>query len=196
MLKRTLVGGVFFLIPLAVVAIVLGKVFEIANKVAAPLGSVVPVDRVVGIAMADILAVVLIVAVCVLAGITARLKFFSDRVARLDNALIDIVPRYAVAKSTLSGITNVEQAALSAVIVRFDDCEQLAFEIERSADKVVVFLPGAPSPWAGTSVIVDADRVTALNLPTHQAVGLLRVLGRGTLPALKTGTAAPAPTGQ
>ncbi|GAB5376435.1 MAG: DUF502 domain-containing protein [Acuticoccus sp.] len=188
MLKSTLVGGVFFLIPLAVVAIVLGKVLELANKVAAPLGRVVPIDRVVGIAMADILAVVLIVAVCVLAGITARLRFFSDRIVRLDNALIDIVPRYAVAKSTLSGITNVEQAALSAVLVRFDDCEQIAFEVERSADKVVLFLPGAPSPWSGTSVIVDAERVTPVNLPTHQVVGLLRVLGRGTLPVIKSDT--------
>ena len=195
MLKSTLVGGIFVLVPLAVIAFVLGKVFQLANTVASPLGGLLPVDRVIGIAVADVLAVVLIVALCLFAGLAARMKFVADRVERLDDALADIVPRYAVAKSTLSGIADLEEAELSAILVRFDDCQQLAFEIERSGDRVAVFLPGSPSPWSGSCVVVDAARVSQLDLPTHQVVALLRVQGRGTFDALASGGgAAPAST--
>jgi hypothetical protein len=37
--------------------------------------------------------------------------------------------------------------------------------------------------WAGDSVIVDAERVTPLDLPTFQAMRLQRVFGRGSLAA-------------
>ena len=82
----------------------------------------------------------------------------------------------------IGGVADEEDAVsvLRPVLVRFDDYEQMAFEVERLEDRSVIFLPGSPSAWSGTSLIVDADRVTNLNLPPHQVVSLLRVMGRGS----------------
>ena len=74
-----------------------------------------------------------------------------------------------------------EQAPLLAVHVRFDDYAAVAFEVERSGELVTVFLPGSPTAWAGTTVIVDAARVTPLQVAIHEVNRVLRVLGRGTL---------------
>ncbi len=185
MIKSTFLGGLVFLLPVVFVAIVLGKAYAIARTVAEPLGALVPVDRIGGVALADLLAIAIIILVCLLAGLAARLSFFTERMMRLDRAIVGLVPGYAVARSTLSGVAETgEESDLQPVLVHFDDHEMIAFEVERTADFVVVFLPGAPSTWSGSSAIVSPDRVTRLDLPVHQVAGLLRVLGRGTVATL------------
>lgn len=181
-MKTTILGGVLFLIPIAFVAIILDKAFAISMIVAKPLDSLIPIERVAGVAMANIIAIILILAVCFLAGLVARGSMFSKHVARLDNFLIDIIPGYAVVKSIISGVAKTEDAAtlLQPVLVKFDDYDQIAFQVEQQGDKCVVFLPGSPSAWSGASIIVSKDRVTPLDLPAHQVVSLLRVMGRGS----------------
>jgi len=179
--KTTILGGALFLVPLAFIAIVLGKAFEVSMLLATPLDGMIPLDSVAGIAMANIIAIILILAICFAAGLAARSSMFSKRVGRVDDILIDIMPGYAVAKGIVSGVVRKEDATsvLDPVLVQFDDYEQVAFEVERMGDRSVIFLPGSPSAWSGASVIVDAARVTPLDLPPHQAVSLLRVMGRG-----------------
>jgi uncharacterized membrane protein len=186
-LKTTLLGGILFLVPVAFVAIVLGKIFEISMVIATPLDGLVPLTSVAGVATANIIAIFLILAVCFLAGLLARRSFFSDRMGRLDDFLIDLIPGYAVTKGILGGVANKDDAmaVLRPVLVQFDDYDQIAFEVERDSDNAVIFLPGSPSAWSGVSVVVAISRVTTLNVPPHQAVSLLRVMGRGSL-KLKT----------
>jgi len=181
-MKTTILGGALFLVPLAFLAIVLGKAFELSMLVAAPLDGMIPLERFAGIALANIIALVLILAVCFAAGLAARSGMFSRRVDRLDSVLIDVMPGYAVAKGVVAGVAgeNDAMSVLSPVLVRFDDHEQISFEVERLEDRVIVFLPGSPSAWSGATVMVNTDRVTPLDLPPHQVVSLLRVLGRGS----------------
>ncbi|MDK3073345.1 hypothetical protein QO034_09510 [Sedimentitalea sp. JM2-8] len=181
-LKTTILGGLLFLAPLVVLIFILSKAFEFSRTLAVPLGRVFPMDRIAGVALSDILAVGLILFVSYLAGLVARGKVLAKPVARIERVLISVVPGYAVLKSTLAGLmgdTSVE-SLLQPVLIRLDDVHQIAFEVERLDDRSVVFLPGAPSAWSGTSVIVDSKRVTYLSVPPHQVTGLLRVLGRGT----------------
>ena len=68
-MKTTILGGALFLVPLAFVAIVLGKAFEVSMLLAAPLDGLIPLERVAGIALANIIAIVLILAICFAAGL-------------------------------------------------------------------------------------------------------------------------------
>ncbi len=70
---------------------------------------------------------------------------------------------------------------MTPVLVRFDDYSQIAFEIERNETEAVIFLPGAPSTWSGSTVMVDLARVQKIDAPTHKTVKTMRVLGRGSL---------------
>ncbi|AXI45759.1 hypothetical protein C1J03_06760 [Sulfitobacter sp. SK012] len=182
-MKRTILIGVLFLVPLAFVAIILQKVFEISMVVAAPLDALIPFERIAGIAFANILAIFLILLVCYLAGLIAHKGWFSKRLNKLDNILIDTLPGYAAIKGMISGVAGDEgqDALMKPVLVRFDDYEQIAFEVEHLGDKSVIFLPGSPSAGSGATVIVESHRVSPLDLPPHKAVSLLRVLGRGSL---------------
>lgn len=181
-MKATILGGVLFLIPIAFVVIALTKAFEICRRIAAPIKIWLPVDRILGVAVLDILAVGLIILVCFLVGVLAQKTMFSKRLHKVDDVLINAVPGYAVIKSMVSGFVGEQgdEKPLQPILVAFDDFDQLAFEVERFDDQVVVFLPSSPSPWSGATIIVSQDRIKTLDLRSNQLASLLRVLGRGT----------------
>lgn len=67
------------------------------------------------------------------------------------------------------------------VLVRFDDAWQIGFLVERiSGERVVVFIPDAPSPWTGGVFIFDEERVKPLEVTSAAAVKCLQRLGAGT----------------
>lgn len=181
-MKSTILRGALFLIPVAVLVLILVKAFELSMMLARPAGSAIPLDRFGSVLVASLLAVLIILITCYVAGAISKSGRVFGYMNRLDDVMIDILPGYAVTKGVIGGAANEEDAAsvLRPVLVRFDDYEQMAFEIERLEDRAVIFLPGSPSAWSGASLIVDAERVTYLNLPPHQIVSLLRVMGRGS----------------
>ncbi len=184
-MKKTILGGILFLAPVAVIAFVLGKVFQISRVIVDPLDALIPVKSIAGVASLNILAIVLIVLVCYLAGFVAERAFLGRRMQRVDEFLMDIIPGYAIFKGVLGSVSSNEELAarLKPVLVRFDDYEQIAFQIERGDTQSVLFLPSSPSAWSGSSVVVDNARILPLNIPVHQATKLLRTFGRGSLAA-------------
>ena len=193
-MKTTILGGVLFLVPIAVIAVILGKVFQISMMIVEPLDRIIPIDSFAGIAFVNVLAIVLILLVCFLGGLLARYGWLAERIGKVDGLLIDLMPGYAVAKGVIGSVAKEDDitALLKAVVVRFDDYDQIAFEIERDATKAVIFLPGSPSTWTGATVVVDLDRVTEMNMPTHKTMKLMRLLGRGSLSAIDQTSGAPA----
>jgi len=184
-MKTTILGGVLFLAPLAVLAILVGKVFQLSLLVVKPVESLIPVERFIGVASINLVAIAVIALVCYFAGLVAERAMTGRTMQRLDGLLTDMIPPYAVFKTVVASASSVEDLSsqMKPVLVRFDDYDQVAFELERDGERSVVFLPGAPSAWSGSTVVADAERVQYLNLPTHQALKLMRTFGRGTLTA-------------
>lgn len=71
-IKTTIIGGLIFLVPVAIVAVVIGKAFSIMLIVAEPLDQLIPIDQVGGIAFVNLLALLAIILVCFIAGIIAK----------------------------------------------------------------------------------------------------------------------------
>lgn len=69
-----------------------GKTHELSMHVARPLDGVFPLESAAGIAFANILAILLILAFCFLAGLAARSGLFASRVEKLDGFLLDVMP--------------------------------------------------------------------------------------------------------
>lgn len=182
-MKTTILGGLIFIAPLAMMAILFTKVYQFSMVVVDPIDKLIPIQTIAGVALVNLLAILLILVVCFLCGLLAKTAFLAAKVNVVDGFLIDLIPGYAVAKGVIGSVAQEDDVAalLSPVIVRFDDYDQIAFEIERDESRAVIFLPGAPSTWAGSTVIVDIARVRKIDVPTHHTVKLMRVLGRGSL---------------
>jgi uncharacterized membrane protein len=183
-LRTTLIGGVLFLIPLAFLAVGLAKAWQIALAVAAPIQGLLPFGPAGAVALADLIAIVLLVGLCFLAGLAARVAPLAAYRNRLDGMLIGLLPGYSLVRSAVSGAISArdEIDTLIPVTAAFDDHAAIGFEVERNDETVVVFLPGAPGAFSGQTVLMAPDRVTRLDVKPHQVAGLMRVLGRGYLP--------------
>lgn len=179
--KTLFIGGLVFLVPFAVVLAVIAKVRGVSKRLAEPLDSMFPVEAVGGIALANILEVAIIVLACFLAGFIATSALGKRLYRKIDDWLLNLVPRYAFVKSMTETIGDQENNTLRPVLIRFDDLSQIAFEVDRGpGDLVTVYLPGSPDPWSGSVAHVTADRVDMLAADFTSVVQSLRKVGRGS----------------
>lgn len=182
----TALGGVTFLIPLVVVAFVVGKAVGIVRQLVEPVVALLPQPWVDHAVLTTSAAVVVLVAACFVAGLVARTASAQRLVHRLEDRLLARIPFYTVLKTRAEAILSAESVGtLKTVLVRLDDAWQVAFEVERVQDRyVTVFVPGSPDPWAGAVLVVEADRVSELDLSVPIVERLLHRLGQGTNQAL------------
>ncbi|MDW4548114.1 DUF502 domain-containing protein [Defluviimonas sp. D31] len=183
MIKTTIVGGMLALVPLGFLVIVLEKAWLVANKVAGPIEAALPEAHAARPVLVSLAASVLILGFCFLSGLAVRHRIVKSRVAAVDAILTDTIPGYVAVKAKVSGLAESEEreGLLKAVVVRFDDHWQLAYEVERDGDHATVFLPGSPSVWSGTTIIVETERISPLDSPLAGINRAQRALGRGTL---------------
>lgn len=180
--KTTVLGGVFFLLPFAVVLFLVGELAAILYPVAEQIQKYLPASlNVANISLATVLATLLLVVFCYAAGLMAQRKFATRFSSKVEKYLLLLFPRYAILKDQMA--SNIGGGAsrpqLTPVLVTFDDAARIGFEVERvGAGLVTVFLPGSPDPWQGQVVHVPAERVAPLAADFGQVVGICETLGR------------------
>ena len=186
-IMTTAIGGVFFLVPLVVITLIIGKAFQLMLWLAGPINKLLPVDSIAGIGMVEILAVILMLLICLLAGMFARSQRARYFHHRTDSVVAELVPGYNWIKTVLKNLAGeTETDRFKPVSVQFDDQLSLAFEMERTANGlVVVFLPGAPDVRSGSVVYVSSDRVTALDASFLNVNKVLKHMGQGAAALLK-----------
>ncbi len=180
-IKTTILGGFVFLVPFVILVAIIGKAFRVMMLVAKPMGTLIPIDYIGGIAVANLLALLAIVALCFGAGVIARSASAKKAYRAIDTALA-AVPGYALVKGFMDSMSRSEEAAqnLVPVIVRLDDYSQIGFEVERTdGGRVVVYLPGAPNPWSGSVGYFSENRVKRLDITVAQTFQHIRRLGHG-----------------
>ena len=180
-IKTTIIGGLVFMVPIVIIVAIVGKAFRIMLMVAAPLMAYIPTGSIGGIAVVNLLLLLMIVLLCFIAGLIAR-SAVAKRIYRSLDATLQAIPGYAFIKGYTDSMSNTEEAAKSLlpVLVRFDDNAQIAFEVERTGDNVVVYLPGAPNPWSGSVAYFHVERVKRLDMTLSQAVSNIQKIGRGS----------------
>lgn len=181
-LKTTVTGGVIFLLPLAVVGYLLGKVFATARTLAEPIAEKLPVTSALGVSAAIIIAVLGMLGVSFLAGLLARTRIAQRGMKQLETQLLGRVPAYGFLKSLGTDMVAPEQQSeRRVVLVRFDDAWQLGIKVESDMEEshTVVFLPDSPTPQSGSVMIVESSRVHPTSIPLRKAMSTLAVRGLG-----------------
>jgi uncharacterized membrane protein len=165
-----------------VLALVLGKALQLSLKLAMPLSKFVPVDNVFGLAVNNLVAIIIIAILCFLAGILARNAMLSRAVAKAETKFLWRVPGYAFVKGFTDSIGDDKlDSAMRPAILHLDDSSQLVFETEKLANgKTVVYVPGAPNPWSGSVLIVDQQRLAYVPVSMAEAIKPFSMLGKGT----------------
>ena len=198
--KTTILGGILFLLPLAIVLMILGYLLKLAATVAKPIA-----DRlegqgwgdVAGVGLVSVLAALVLVLVSFGAGMVAR-TYFGARMTRwFENSLLGRLPQYQVLKSMAEGLVQLEAASgIKPALINIEDAWQMGYLLEPLENGwSSVFLPQAPTPMSGNVMYLPADRVRPLDITMVDAMAIIKRIGVGSGAALK-GVDLKLPSGQ
>ena len=178
--RTTLVGGVVFLAPLIILAVLATKAGRFVHKLAAPLLRVLPVGTVAGLLVVDAIVVIFVVLGCFLAGLLAHFSLANRFVAKAEANVLWRIPGYGIVKGLTDSLDPHAMPSLRPVLVHFDDYSQVAFEVDRSADgRCVIYLPSSPEPRTGSVIVMDPQQVEPLPISFIAAVAAIRAVGHG-----------------
>jgi uncharacterized membrane protein len=185
--KTTLVGGIMFLVPVALVAVVLRHAMQFAMKAAAPIAAAFPRAEIVGIGVITLVAALILLLIAFLAGLLSRTAPGRRLTHWFEESILGGLPQYRMVKSMAEGLAQIEDGSgMRPVLVRGDEGWQLAYHLEDlPGDWVAVFLPQSPTPMSGNVVYVAAHKVRALELGMPAAMKLVKSIGVGSADALR-----------
>jgi len=186
-LRTTLLGGIVFLLPLAVVIWLIVQLVMLAEPaVTAVMDYLAKHEEIAeyadlswwAYALLLVTAIAVLLGLCFLAGVIARWSLGRWFTGQAERYLLMLFPRYAVFKDQLTG--NLGGATLRPVRVRVAGTARIGLEVERSAaGEVTVYLPGAPDPWTGTVALFPADEVEPIDRSPVDITDAYEKLGRG-----------------
>jgi uncharacterized membrane protein len=186
-LKATLVGGLMFLVPVVLVALVLRHALQFAGKIAQPIAAALPVSHLGGVAIATIIAVAILLCVALLAGLLSRTGPGRRITHWFEESILGGMPQYRMVKSLAEGLTQLETGSgMQPVLMRGDEGWMLGYQMEELPDGWrVIFLPASPTPMSGNVMYVEATRVKPLDLSMRDAMQLVKRLGIGSTEKLR-----------
>jgi len=187
-LKTTFVGGLMFLVPVVLLAVLLRHAMQLADKFAKPIAALLPVSQIGGVAVPTVIAVTILVLIAFLAGLLSRTPVGRRITHWFEESILGGLPQYRMVKSLADGLTQIESDdGIQPVLMRGDEGWMLGYQMEElPGGWRVVFLPASPTPMSGNVFYVEAAKVRALDITMREAMQLVKRLGIGSASALQT----------
>lgn len=179
-IRMTILGGLLFLLPFAVLAALVGKLISTARPIIEPVSQKLPLNAFAGFSATILITVIFLIAVSFVAGFFAKTQLARHLVRELETYVLNRVPAYSVIKSVSEDfVAQEEKAEHPVVLVNFDDSRQLGIKTGKTDDGqfTIVFMPDSPTPQTGTVLIMESGRVQETDIPLRKAFSSLT--GRG-----------------
>jgi uncharacterized membrane protein len=176
-----LVTGFLFLIPIAIMALILREVLRLVVKLLRPIAVLLP-DWLAWPGEGYGVAFLLLIAIALLAGLLAGTSLGQSVTRGLERLVLGKVPGYTLIKSLALGtVGKTTDDDVKVVLVTLDDAWLFGFLIERQADGMLtVFVPSAPSPTSGSLYFFRDDQVRFTDLKVGAAMRIITRLGVGS----------------
>jgi uncharacterized membrane protein len=186
-IKTTFLGGILFLVPLVVLVIFIEKGQTIIEKVSAPIVNNFPKIKILGIALQEVITILVVIFICFLVGLLAKTGNAKKLKHKLEDGLLSNIPGYSFMKNvneTMMGFESKED--LKVVLVPTDAGWQFAFLVEQiNETNFAVFVPDAPNPWSGSVCFVNQKDIKEVEISQKEALACIRKLGYGAKNLLK-----------
>jgi len=181
-LKTTVVGGLVVLVPVAVCAYMIGAVVKTVLTVLAPIAKLLHVQSLGGIAAVEVVAVLVVVAVCFLFGLLVQTAGGRAIGSWFEKRLFNLVPGYQMFKKISRQFSGGGEEMLGTpVMVKLGDSRQIGFLVEECpSGEVAVFIPLAPALSLGSVHIIPTERAERLNATLPQVVDCITKVGFGS----------------
>jgi uncharacterized membrane protein len=174
----SLVAGLLVLVPLYLAILLLLKAMMSVGKLVSPLVAVLP-DWIPG---EKLVALVVILAVCLIVGFAVRTAGGHGVRRRIERAFFEKIPGYELLRSLTQRLAGDSgETAWQPALVEIEEALVPGFIIEALEDgRFTVFVPSVPTPFAGAVYVLDGSRVHPLDVPFTQAVKSISRWGQGS----------------
>ena len=176
-LSAKLIAGVMVVVPVYLGVLLLLKVTkhlaDLLKPVTALLPGWLPGDQ--------ILAPLLLLAICFLVGVAIGTSAGRDIEKRIEHSLFEKIPGYTLFRSLTQRLVGESQdEAWKPALAEIEHALVPAFIIEEHADgRYTVFVPSVPTPLAGAVFVLTADRVHPVDIAFTQALKTVSRWGAG-----------------
>jgi uncharacterized membrane protein len=182
--RSTMVGGLFFLVPIIVLTVIVEKALEFVHKLSDPLAEHFPVAA----GHTPILAAAaLLVLICFVLGLLALSRPARSAVTWVETTILSKLPGYVFLKGAGESALGLETSSqYPLVLARIEEAWQFGFLIEQlEGGHMAVFVPDAPNPLSGSVFFMSPERVRRTDIPVSAALKSLRQLGVGSKALLR-----------
>ena len=179
--KTTVAGGFFVILPIAVVALLLGQVLSALDGLMGPLAESLPVEKVGGVEVAFLLSLLAVAGLCFAAGLVLRTGLGAKSNAWFERVVLERVPGYTMVRNLTGRFTGAGESSVALARLQAGDALALVFVVEHTDDgHVVVFQPLAPTPTVGMLHVVPRQDVRVLEVSMATGVNCVMQWGVGT----------------
>jgi len=188
-LRTTIIGGAVFLLPLVVIVMLLGYALGVAADLVRPVLDALGLDlwsNIAGIGVVTVIAVLVLVGVCFVAGLMARTAIGDALTNWIERSVLGRMPQYQMMKSMAAAFGHLENTqGLTPVLVSIEGGWQIGYQLETLENGwQAVFLPQAPTPMSGNVMYFPPERVRSVPFSMLDASRLVSRLGIGSREAL------------
>ena len=175
--KTTLIGGLLVVLPIYLSILLLAKTLAAIFALLSPVTAAIPA----GTQFRQVIAILIVLAVCLVAGLVVRTR--PGRLAKrtIERSVLNKIPGYALVRGLTERVSGEErEGAFQPALVEIEDALSPGFIIEELEDgRYTVLVPSVPTPAAGALFILPKERVHPLDVPFTQAVTVISKWGAG-----------------
>ena len=164
-IKTTTIGGLLVLLPVVAVLALVGIAVATIIKIVTPIAEKLPIKTVGGLALATLLAVIVILAFCFLAGLLVRMRIGQLIEQRMENLLLQRLPGYVMFKNLTRQLAGQEGIEFAPALVDLygSEARVVGLIVEEHADgKFTVFVPISPTATLGQVYLLPPTNVERL----------------------------------
>jgi uncharacterized membrane protein len=182
--KTTLIGGVLVVIPIYLSALLLIKTISGIMALLSPVTEQLPAD----VQFRRIIAILIIVAVCFVAGLIIRTGAGLRAKNAFEQLLLKKIPGYTLLRGLAGRLAGESKSEMFAVaLAEIEEALVPAFIVEELDDgRYVIFVPSVPTPAAGAIYIIARERVHLVDASFAKAVSVISKWGAGAGDLVKT----------
>ena len=175
--KTTLIGGVLIILPIYVSLLLIVKAVTGLLALLKPITAGMPAS----VEFREILAFVLLLAFCFIAGLIVRTGPGLRAKNALEHAVLERLPGYALLRGLAGRITGqADETSFAPALVEIEEALVPALIIEELQNgSYTILVPSVPTPMAGALYILPRERVHRVDVSFATALKVFSKWGTG-----------------
>ncbi len=185
----TLLGGVTVILPVAILAGVLGWLFNFVTNLIQPLTNVLTSKSDFKEIMADVIVILIIIIFCFMVGAIIKTSFGRFLHKTIEEKILKVAPGYTLIKETVFQILGNKKSPFSSVALAkiFGNETMVTCFItdEHKDGSYSVFVPTGPNPTSGNIYHLKKEFVIPVDVSVEDAMRSIISCGAGSSSVLK-----------